>query len=68
LEPDAGERLPVFALEAQEGRLFAPLAYTKTYAMAAAAAPSVTLIPAAYFLLLRQRVRTQMLDMPRRTA
>jgi Cu(I)/Ag(I) efflux system membrane protein CusA/SilA len=29
--------LPVFALEAQEGRLFAPLAYTKTYAMAAAA-------------------------------
>lgn len=37
--------LPVFALQAQEGRLFAPLAYTKTYAMAAAAALAVTLIP-----------------------
>jgi Cu(I)/Ag(I) efflux system membrane protein CusA/SilA len=37
--------LPVFALEAQEGRLFAPLAYTKTYAMAAAAGLSVTLVP-----------------------
>jgi Cu(I)/Ag(I) efflux system membrane protein CusA/SilA len=37
--------IPVFTLEAQEGRLFAPLAYTKTYAMAAAAGLSVTLIP-----------------------
>jgi Cu(I)/Ag(I) efflux system membrane protein CusA/SilA len=37
--------LPVFALEAQEGRLFSPLAYTKTYAMAAAAGLSVTLVP-----------------------
>ena len=37
--------LPVFSLEAQEGRLFAPLAYTKTFAMAAAAGLSVTLIP-----------------------
>ncbi|MBL8483742.1 MAG: efflux RND transporter permease subunit, partial [Rhodocyclaceae bacterium] len=37
--------VPVFTLEAQEGRLFAPLAYTKTYAMAAAAGLSVTLIP-----------------------
>jgi Cu(I)/Ag(I) efflux system membrane protein CusA/SilA len=37
--------LPVFTLEAQEGRLFAPLAYTKSYAMAAAAGLSVTLIP-----------------------
>ena len=37
--------LPVFALEAQEGRLFAPLAYTKTYAMAAAAGLAVTLVP-----------------------
>ena len=35
--------VPVFALEAQEGRLFAPLAYTKTFAMAAAALLSVTL-------------------------
>ena len=37
--------LPVFALQAQEGRLFAPLAYTKTYAMAAAAGLAVTLVP-----------------------
>jgi copper/silver efflux system protein len=37
--------LPVFTLEAQEGRLFAPLAFTKTYAMAAAALLSVTLVP-----------------------
>ncbi len=44
--------LPVFALEAQEGRLFAPLAYTKTYAMAAAAGVSVTLVPVlmGYFI------------------
>ena len=38
--------LPIFALEAQEGRLFSPLAYTKTFAMAAAALLSVTLVPA----------------------
>ncbi|QOC23942.1 efflux RND transporter permease subunit [Wenzhouxiangella sp. AB-CW3] len=37
--------LPVFALEAQEGRLFSPLAFTKTYAMAAAAGLAVTLVP-----------------------
>jgi len=37
--------LPVFTLEAQEGRLFAPLAYTKTFAMAAAAGLSITLVP-----------------------
>jgi Cu(I)/Ag(I) efflux system membrane protein CusA/SilA len=37
--------LPVFTLEAQEGRMFAPLAYTKTYAMAAAAGLAVTLVP-----------------------
>ncbi|MBU0654119.1 MAG: efflux RND transporter permease subunit [Gammaproteobacteria bacterium] len=44
--------IPVFALEAQEGRLFAPLAFTKTYAMAAAAGLSVTLIPVlmGYFI------------------
>jgi Cu(I)/Ag(I) efflux system membrane protein CusA/SilA len=44
--------LPVFTLEAQEGRLFAPLAYTKTYAMAAAAGVSVTLVPVlmGYFI------------------
>ena len=37
--------IPIFTLEAQEGRLFAPLAYTKTYAMAAAAGLAVTLVP-----------------------
>jgi Cu(I)/Ag(I) efflux system membrane protein CusA/SilA len=37
--------IPVFALEAQEGRLFKPLAFTKTYAMAAAAILSITLVP-----------------------
>ena len=44
--------LPVFTLEAQEGRMFAPLAYTKTYAMAAAAGLSVTLVPVlmGYFI------------------
>ncbi len=44
--------LPVFTLEAQEGRLFSPLAYTKTYAMAAAAGLSVTLVPVlmGYFI------------------
>jgi Cu(I)/Ag(I) efflux system membrane protein CusA/SilA len=48
--------LPVFALEAQEGRLFAPLAYTKTFAMAGAAVLSVTLVPALMVLLLRGRI------------
>lgn len=44
--------LPVFTLEAQEGRLFSPLAYTKTFAMAAAAGLSVTLVPVlmGYFI------------------
>jgi len=44
--------LPVFTLEAQEGRMFAPLAYTKTFAMAAAAALSITLVPVlmGYFI------------------
>ncbi len=44
--------LPVFTLEAQEGRMFAPLAFTKTYAMAAAAGISVTLVPVlmGYFI------------------
>ncbi len=48
--------LPVFTLEAQEGRLFAPLAYTKTYAMAAAAGLSVTLIPVLMGWFIRGRV------------
>ncbi len=44
--------LPVFTLEAQEGRMFAPLAYTKTFAMAAAAGLSITLVPVlmGYFI------------------
>ncbi|HEX4986563.1 MAG TPA: efflux RND transporter permease subunit [Burkholderiales bacterium] len=48
--------LPVFALEAQEGRLFAPLAYTKTYAMAAAAGLAVTLIPVLMGYCIRGRI------------
>jgi copper/silver efflux system protein len=48
--------VPVFTLEAQEGRLFGPLAYTKTYAMAAAAALSVTLIPVLMGLWIRGRI------------
>jgi Cu(I)/Ag(I) efflux system membrane protein CusA/SilA len=48
--------LPVFALEAQEGKLFAPLAFTKTYTMAAAAALSVTLVPVLMGYLVRGRI------------
>ena len=48
--------LPVFALEAQEGRLFAPLAYTKTYAMAAAAGLAITLVPVLMGWLVRGRI------------
>jgi Cu(I)/Ag(I) efflux system membrane protein CusA/SilA len=48
--------LPVFTLEAQEGRLFAPLAFTKTYAMAAAAGLSVTLVPVLMGYFIRGRV------------
>jgi copper/silver efflux system protein len=48
--------VPVFTLEAQEGRLFSPLAFTKTYAMAAAAGLSVTLIPVLMGLLIRGRI------------
>jgi len=48
--------LPVFALEAQEGRMFKPLAYTKTYAMAAAAILSVTLVPVLMGLFVRGRI------------
>ncbi len=48
--------LPVFTLEAQEGRLFAPLAFTKTYAMAAAACLSVTLVPVLMGYFIRGRV------------
>ncbi|HEY3300598.1 MAG TPA: efflux RND transporter permease subunit [Methylophilaceae bacterium] len=48
--------IPVFTLEAQEGRLFSPLAFTKTYAMAAAAALSVTLIPVLMGYLIRGHI------------
>jgi len=48
--------IPVFTLEAQEGRLFGPLAYTKTYAMAAAAGLSVTLIPVLMGYWIRGRI------------
>jgi Cu(I)/Ag(I) efflux system membrane protein CusA/SilA len=48
--------LPVFALEAQEGRLFKPLAYTKTYAMAAAAGLAITLVPVLMGLFIRGRI------------
>ena len=48
--------IPVFTLQAQEGRLFAPLAYTKTYAMAAAAGLAVTLIPVLMGYLIRGRI------------
>ncbi len=48
--------LPVFTLQAQEGRLFSPLAYTKTYAMAAAAILAVTLVPVIMGYAIRGRV------------
>jgi Cu(I)/Ag(I) efflux system membrane protein CusA/SilA len=49
--------LPIFALEGTEGRLFKPLAWTKTYAMGAAALLSITLTPALAALLIRGRIR-----------
>jgi Cu(I)/Ag(I) efflux system membrane protein CusA/SilA len=48
--------LPVFALQAQEGRMFAPLAYTKTYAMAAAAGLSITLVPVLMGYFIRGKI------------
>ncbi|WP_292935745.1 efflux RND transporter permease subunit [Noviherbaspirillum sp.] len=48
--------LPVFTLESQEGRLFAPLAYTKTFAMAGAAMLSVTLVPVLMMLFIRGKI------------
>jgi Cu(I)/Ag(I) efflux system membrane protein CusA/SilA len=48
--------LPVFALEGQEGRLFSPLAYTKTFSMAGAALLSVTLVPVLMMLFIRGKV------------
>lgn len=51
--------LPVFALTGQSHRLFAPLAYTKTYAMAAAALLSVTLVPVLMLYLVRGKIRRE---------
>ncbi|WP_286807735.1 MULTISPECIES: efflux RND transporter permease subunit [unclassified Marinimicrobium] len=48
--------LPVFALEAQEGRMFSPLAFTKTYAMAAAAGLAITLVPVLLGYCVRGRI------------
>lgn len=48
--------LPIFTLESQEGRLFGPLAFTKTFAMAAAAILSVTFVPALIVLFVRGRI------------
>ncbi|MFC5506785.1 efflux RND transporter permease subunit [Bosea massiliensis] len=48
--------LPIFTLEAEEGRLFGPLAFTKTFAMAAAALLSVTLVPALMVVFVRGRI------------
>jgi copper/silver efflux system protein len=48
--------VPIFTLQAQEGRLFSPLAYTKTYAMAASAGLAVTLVPVLMGYLIRGRV------------
>ncbi len=48
--------LPIFTLESQEGRLFGPLAFTKTFAMAAAALLSITLVPALMILFVRGRI------------
>jgi Cu(I)/Ag(I) efflux system membrane protein CusA/SilA len=52
--------LPVFALTGQSGRMFKPLAYTKTYAMTAAALLSITLVPVLMGYLIRGRIRPEM--------
>src|SRR5260221_9109276 len=59
--------IPVFTLEAQEGRLFSPLAYTKTYAMAAAAGIAVTLIPVLMGYLVRGRIPIELSNPINRT-
>jgi Cu(I)/Ag(I) efflux system membrane protein CusA/SilA len=51
--------MPVFTLEAQEGRMFSPLAFTKTYAMAASAALAITVIPVLMGYLIRGRIRPE---------
>ncbi|RMG18933.1 MAG: CusA/CzcA family heavy metal efflux RND transporter, partial [Deltaproteobacteria bacterium] len=51
--------LPVFTLEQQEGRMFGPLAYTKTFAMAAASLVAVTVIPVLMYYFVRGRIRSE---------
>jgi len=51
--------LPVFTLEAQEGRMFSPLAYTKTYAMAAAAILAITLVPVLMGYFVRGTIKAE---------
>ncbi|CAM4501570.1 MAG: Cation efflux system protein CusA [Legionella sp.] len=51
--------LPIFTLQAQEGRMFAPLAYTKTYAMAAAAGLSITLVPVLMGYFIRGKIKPE---------
>ncbi|TAM08571.1 MAG: efflux RND transporter permease subunit, partial [Rhodanobacter sp.] len=51
--------VPVFALQGQEGKLFKPLAFTKTYAMAAAAGLAITLVPVLMGYLVRGRIRAE---------
>lgn len=51
--------IPVFSLEAQEGKLFAPLAYTKTYTLAAAAGLAITLVPVLMGYLIRGRIPSE---------
>ncbi len=51
--------LPVFSLEQQEGRMFAPLAYTKTFAMAASSLLAVTLVPVLMFYVVRGTIRPE---------
>ncbi|MFM2480433.1 efflux RND transporter permease subunit [Celerinatantimonas sp. YJH-8] len=51
--------LPVFTLEAQEGRMFSPLAFTKTYSMAASAALAITLIPVLMGYFIRGKIRPE---------
>ncbi len=50
---------PVFSLQAQEGRLFSPLAYTKTFAMAASALLAITIIPVLMFYFIRGKIRAE---------
>lgn len=59
--------LPVFALEAQEGRMFAPLAFTKTYAMAASALLSITLVPVLMGYLIRGNIMPEQANLLNRS-